>query len=108
MSNISRWALGGLVAAFGVLLLGIFAIYFVFFSGPDVEQAARNSSNSHRVEIGMNRHQVLSIMGPPKRTEPRLQQPGTVYVYATSSLASHEIAVAMGPDSLVATVYHGY
>ncbi|NVO31095.1 hypothetical protein [Hymenobacter lapidiphilus] len=108
MSNTARSAIRGLVAIAVVLLLGVSAIYFVFFSGPEVERAARNSSNSHRVKIGMNRHQVLSIMGPPKRTEPRLQQAGTTHVYETSALASHEIAVALGPDSLVVAVYHGY
>lgn len=108
MNNVLRWSLKSLVVLLGVILCGIFAIYFVFFSGSDVEQAARNSSNSYRIKIGMSRHQVLSIMGPPIRIEPRPQQPGTVYVYATSALASHEIAVVLGPDSLVATVYHGY
>ncbi|MET4107572.1 hypothetical protein [Hymenobacter sp. UYP22] len=108
MNTMLRWLLKSLIILSGVILCGIFALYFVFFSGSDVEQATRNSSNSQRIEIGMDRHQVLSIMGPPIRIEPRPQQPGIVYVYATSALASHEIAVALGPDSLVAAVYHGY
>ncbi|WP_125932454.1 hypothetical protein [Hymenobacter glacialis] len=100
-----RWIPYVLTTVSGFMLLGFLSVYWIFSTGPEVRQAQQNALNVRRVAIGMDRRQVLRIMGNPQRIEAPLQRTGLTYVYAASSLSSHEIAVVLGPDNVVTAVY---
>ncbi|TGE14480.1 hypothetical protein [Hymenobacter elongatus] len=106
-----RWfavTLSVLLGLFMLLAIGAASVYFIFFSGAEARLGKANALNSYKVKKGMSKQRALHIMGPPKKTETRLTDSSTVYLYTTAPLASHEIAIVVGQDSLVAAVYHGY
>ncbi len=91
------------LAAFS--LLGVAFFSYTFFLSSDAREGKRNRTNLARVRVGMSQREALSITGPPKSVRPPFHQKGgVIYEYTTPPLASSELRILIGPDSLVKAV----
>ena len=100
--RIVKVAIIGLAAS---LFLGVTLYSYTFHLSPDAREGKRNQTNLTRVRVGMSQREALSIAGPPKSVRPPFHQKGgVVYEYTTPPLASSELRILIGPDSLVRAV----
>lgn len=91
------------LAAF--LILGVTLYSYTFFLSSDAREGKRNQTNLARVRVGMSQREALSIAGPPKSVRPPFNQKrGVAYEYTTPPLASSDLYIYIGPDSLVKAV----
>jgi hypothetical protein len=86
----------------GLALVVVFAAWMLYIS-PEARTGSRNRHHAHLVQLGMSQHGVLAIMGPPHDVskypvDGRMQ---VNYSYKAGPLASDDIHIMVGPDSLV-------
>jgi hypothetical protein len=95
-----RWLL--ITIGTGMALVCILAAWVLLLS-PEARTGNRNQRKARLVKIGMRQHQALAIMGPPHEVSTYLVggKMQVNYSYQAGSLASDDIHVMVGPDSLV-------
>jgi hypothetical protein len=93
-----------LLIAMGIGVAFVFAfVAWVLSLSPEARIGNRNQRNVRLVTVGMSQHQVLTIMGPPHNVSTYLVggKMQVNYSYKAGALASDDIHVLVGPDSLV-------
>jgi hypothetical protein len=86
----------------GITSVFVFAAW-VLLLNPEARNGNRNQRNVRLVKVGMSQHEALTIMGPPHNVS-RYPVDGKTqvnYSYKAGALASDDIHVMVGPDSLV-------
>ncbi|MGI4821049.1 MAG: hypothetical protein ACRYFV_07540 [Janthinobacterium lividum] len=86
----------------GLALVVVFAAWMLYIS-PEARTGSRNRHHAHLVQLGMSQHEALAIIGPPHDVskypvDGRMQ---VNYSYKAGPLASDDIHIMVGPDSLV-------